>query len=75
MTTRLQASGLIALAGTFCNLALLKPLPAANVAIVNEALNGAGDNNVVVARRPGCYVTRRELRNYPTPTFLVGIGC
>ena len=47
-------------AGAFCNSSLFKPLPVAELAIVNEALNGKGNMSSAVVSAPGVCVTGRE---------------
>ncbi len=50
----LTAEQLTASAGTFCNAALIKPLPEAELAVVDQALNGRGDENAFDCVRPWC---------------------
>ena len=53
------AEALVADAGAFCNAALFAPLPVAELAIVNEALDGVGNPEAIIVRAPGIYVKRR----------------
>ena len=53
---------LVATAGSFCNAALSTPLPAADLAIVNEALEGNGDPTAIIVSAPGVYINRREFQ-------------
>ena len=59
---KLKKEDLITDAGSFCNAASFKPLPAAELALVNEALNGIGNPMALVVSAPGVYVNRREFR-------------
>ena len=67
----LTAEQLTASAGTFCNAALIKPLPEAELAVVNQALNGRGDENALIVSAPGVYVARREFQSLCPGFYLV----
>ncbi len=67
----LTAEQLTASAGTFCNVALIKPLPEAELAVVNQALNGRGDQNALIVSAPGVYVARREFQSLCPGFYLV----
>ena len=57
-----SVEALVADAGAFCNAALIAPLPVAELAIVNEAIHGAGNPESIIVRASGVFIKRREFQ-------------